>query len=386
MSKSRNYGQLAKFALGVASAQWGVGNMSYFLMPHLIEGLVSGEIGLSETMAGLVGTVELLCLAFTIIVLSARIERIDKRKLAVGGIALAGLGFIASSFFDEIPMILACRVFAGMGAGCAMAAANAMVAAHDEPEQVYAWSFIVITPIQALTIAVMPYFIELGGHSGAYAYQALGAAFYLMVVFFLFPKDEAQPETQVKEKWFPKPMEMVMIGALFVFLVGDAGIWSFTERVAVSIGLDIKTVGLVLGVGVIAVPLGSALASAVGMRFGRYLPLVVGLGLMSTTVYMITHTAVQTVYMGSQISYNFAYAFALPFVYGTAAAMDPKGRVVVAAMGIGLIGGAIAPFLSGLLAETTGSYGVLGSLYGIIFLIVLVLTALAARTIKRDDS
>ena len=386
MSKSRNYGQLAKFALGVASAQWGVGNMSYFLMPHLIEGLVSGEIGLSEKMAGLVGTIELLCLAFTIIVLSARIERIDKRKLAVGGIALAGLGYIASSFFDQVPMIAACRVFAGMGAGCAMAAANAMVAAHDEPEQVYAWSFIVITPIQALTIAVMPYFIELGGHAGAYAYQALNATFYLVVVFFLFPKDEAPPETQVKEKWFPKPMEMVMIGALFVFLVGDAGIWSFTERVAVSIGLDIKTVGLVLGVGVFAVPLGSALASAVGMRFGRYLPLVVGLGLMSTTVYMITHTAVQTVYMGSQISYNFAYAFALPFVYGTAAAMDPKGRVVVAAMGIGLIGGAIAPFLSGLLAETTGSYGVLGSLYGIIFLIVLVLTALAARTIKSGDS
>ena len=87
--------------------------------------------------------------------------RLDKRKHAIGGIVVAGAGYLASSFFDHIPMIVACRIFAGFGAGCAMAAANAMVAACDEPEQVYAWSFIVITAqSQALSISVMPYSIE----------------------------------------------------------------------------------------------------------------------------------------------------------------------------------------------------------------------------------
>ena len=117
------------------------------------------------------------------------------------------------------------------------------------------------------------------------------------------------------------------------------------------------------------------------MRFGRYWPLAIGLSGMAASVYVLTHTAVQGVLMGAQLSYNFVYAFALPFVYGTAAAMDPKGRVIVAAMGVGLIGGALAPFLSGVLAETTGTYGTLGIVYGCIFLTVLVLTILVSRNL-----
>lgn len=360
--------------------------MSFFTMPHLIEGLVSGEMGLSESRAGLVGTIELMCLAVTIIVLSPRMGNIARRRLALIGMTIAAAGFGASSLFDQIPLIIACRVVAGVGAGCAMAAANAAIASLDEPEQVYAWTFILGSPVQAVVIAVMPYFVASGGHSGAYAYQASWALGFIALAWLLFPRDVAAAETAVAEKWVPKFLEIVMIFAIFLFLIGDGGTWSFAERVAISIGIDIHTYGRVLGVAVLVVPLGAALASAVGLRFGRYRPLAVGLCGMAASVYVLTHTAVQTVLMGAQLSYNFAYAFALPFVYGTAAAMDPRGRVIVAAMGVGLIGGASAPFLSGVLSETTGTYETLGVVYGCIFLTVLVLTILVSRTLPPPES
>ena len=386
MSKSRNYRELAILSFGIFAALWGVGNMSFFTMPHLIEGLVSGEMGLSESRAGLLGTIELMCLAGTIIVLSPRMGNIARRRLAMIGISIATAGFAASSLFDQIPLIIACRVVAGVGAGCSLAAANAVIASYEEPEQVYAWTFMLGAPIQAILIATMPYFVASGGHSGAYAYQAIWAVGFLGIVWFLFPRDVAAAETTVAEKWVPKFYEVVMIFAIFLFLIADGGTWSFAERVAISIGIDIHTYGRVLGVAVLVVPLGAALASAVGMRFGRYLPLVVGLSGMAVSVYVLTHTAVQAVLMGAQLSYNFVYAFALPFVYGTAAAMDPKGRVIVAAMGVGLIGGALAPFLSGVLAETTGTYGTLGIVYGCIFLTVLVLTILVSRNLPSPES
>ena len=90
--------------------------------------------------------------------------------------------------------------------------------------------------------------------------------------------------------------------------------------------------------------------------------------------------------MGAQLSYNFTYAFALPFVLRHRGGHGPKGRVIVAAMGVGLIGGASAPFLSGVLAETTGTYETLGVVYGGIFLTVLVLTVLVSRTLPPPES
>ena len=55
-------------------------------------------------------------------------------------------------------------------------------------------------------------------------------------------------------------------------------------------------------------------------------------------------------------------------------------------MGVGLIGGASAPFLSGVLAETTGTYETLGVVYGGIFLTVLALTVLVSRTLPPPES
>ena len=386
MSNASNLLDRALLGLGVAATLWGVGNMSFFLMPHLIQGLVAGEIGLSESQAGLVGTIELLCLAGTILVLSPRMGSIAKRRLAIAGILTAAAGFLASAQFDQLVLIVACRVVAGIGAGCSMAAAHALVASYDEPEQVYAWSFILLAPIQAGMIAIMPLFIETGGHSGGYAFQAGCAVIFLAIVLLLFPRDVSSAETEVAERWVPKFFEVVMICTIFLFLIADGGTWSFTERVGVSLGIDIQTIGILLGVSVILVPVGAALASAIGMRFGRYLPLTIGLGLMACSVYTLTHTTVHGIYMGAQLSYNFTYAFGLPFVYGTAAAMDPKGRVIVAAMGIGLVGGAIAPFLSGSLVEMTGFYGILGVVYSGIFLTVLALTILVARTLESPES
>ena len=359
--------------------------MSYFVMPHLIEGLVSGAIALSEKEAAMIGTIELLVLAGTILALSQRIGVLGRRKLAIIGIVLATVSFFASMLFASVIPIVVCRVAAGIGAGCAMAAANGLAASYDEPEQVYAWSFIVLMPISAVMIAVMPHFVELWGHSGAYGYQAAFAIIYLTVVVLFFPKDAPATEASVAKRWIPRPYDIVIISAIFLFLVCDAGIWSFTERVGMSIGVDMRTIGLVLGFAVIMVPVGSGLASTVGMRFGRYVPLVVGLTLMASTVYLLTNTGTKPIYMGAQVFYNFIYAFTIPFIYGTAAAMDSKGRVVVAAMGVGLVGGAIAPTLSATLVEATGNYGVLGLVYGSVFLVVLGLSATVIHLVKLDS-
>ena len=114
--------------------------------------------------------------------LSPRMGSIAKRRLAIAGILTAAAGFLASALFDRLVPIIACRVVAGIGAGCSMAAANALVASYDESEQVYACSFILLAPIQAGMIAIMPHFIETGGHSGGYAFQAGCAVIFLAIV------------------------------------------------------------------------------------------------------------------------------------------------------------------------------------------------------------
>jgi len=367
MAPSRNTLLRLLFAF---AAIYGIGYLPYILSPLVIGSLV-GKLGLDEAQAGRIATAELLMFAFSQILLAPHIARLSRKNLAVLGGGIALLGHILAAASGSYLVILGFRLVAGLGEGIAVAAGLALIASAAEPQRMFAAAFTLGQLQAAGFLTLLPDAMQRWGHSGGYGLLALWAAVMLLLILVLpgdevAPPQESDPARRASLRLFlvPSVFAMALVGA------SDGAIWTFTERIAESIGTDGQTIGVVLSVALVAGVVGSALSGFVGQRLGTTTPIATGLLVWAVCCYGITHALGSASYAFAQIVYLFSFAFVVPFLYGLNGEIDPTGRMMVAASGCYLIGMALAPGAAGSVIVASG-FATLGS---IVFVSLVVAT------------
>jgi len=379
MAPSRN--TLLRLLVAFA-ATFGIGYLPYMLSPLVIGALV-GKLGLDEAQAGRIATAELLMFAFSQILLAPYIARLSRKNLAGLGGGIALLGHLLAAASGSYLAVLGSRLIAGLGEGIAVAAGLALIASAAAPQRMFAGAFTLGQLQAAGFLTLLPDAVQRWGHSGGYGLLALWAT--LMVVLILvLPGDEAAapPESgpvrpaRLRVFLAPSVLTMALVGA------SDGAIWTFTERIAESIGMDAQTTGVVLSVALVAGVVGSALSGVVGQRLGTTTPIVTGMLVWAACCYSITHASGSASYASAQIVYLFSFAFVVPFLYGLNGEIDPTGRTMVAASGCYLIGMALAPGASGSVIVASG-FATLG---WIVFVTLVVATILFSNVAWRRDT
>ena len=378
MTSSNIIGFDKRITISTFAAVYGVGYLSYMLMPLQIGALIE-SLDLNEAQAGVIATVELLSLAIALIVLAPKISAFDKRKLALYGAMLVVIGHTLSAIVDSYTLLILCRASVGLGAGMAVAAGNAIVAGSNSPQRLFA-IILSIGQLQAACFLVTsPEFISRWAHAGIYGFLALWTLL-MMVLLNLLPAhssataDNVKPDNKFNFKIFfiPSVLAMILIGA------SDSSMWAFQERIANSLGLDNETTGLVLGAALISGMLGAALAAIVGKRLGQIFPIVSGLLWMAACYLIITQTTSQTIYITVELSYLFAYGFVIPYLFGLNGDLDPEGGAMVAANACNLIGNAIGPVCAGFIIVNSG-YSTVGFIITFFAIVAMTMYLMVIR-------
>jgi len=170
----------------------------------------------------------------------------------------------------------------------------------------------------------------------------------------------------------PSVVGMILVGA------SDGMLWTFTERIAESLGLDGQMIGFVLGGALVCGVLGAAVSAVVGERFGVVLPIATSLPLLGAGYMAVTHAPSPPLYVAAQLLVLFLFGFTIPYLLGFNGSLDPKGRVMVAASGAMLVGMAIGPAVSGTIIVAAG-FKAVGALIVVMIALCLILFLLAAR-------
>ncbi len=363
--------------LAVFAAMYGIGYLSYMLMPILVGSLISG-LGINEDGAGVIATTELVALAATLLVLAPRVARMPLRRLAFTGAGLAIAGSALATLVAAPPMLAASRAIAGVGMGMCIAAANAVIAASESPQRLFASVFSVGQLQAAVLMTVLPVFVARGAHVGGYGFVAVWIAL-MMGLLVWFPRtrlaeigDAAVKKAPLGLFVLPSVVGMILVGAC------DGMLWTFTERIAESLGLDGQTIGFVLGGALVCGVLGAAVSAVVGERFGVVLPIATSLPVLGASYLAVTHAPSPPVYVVAQLLVLFVFGFTIPYLLGFNGSLDPKGRVMVAASGAMLVGMAVGPAASGAVIVTAG-FKAVGALIVVMITLCLTLFLLAAR-------
>lgn len=333
----------------------GAGFLGFDTLP-IVLGAIVDRVGLSEGAAGLVASLELAGMAGSALLLAPRMGTLPLRALALFAAATALLAHGLSMFASGFTLLAISRTAAGVAEGALVAAGNALLATSVDPDRMAARMQIVAGLAAAAVLAGLPHAVDVAGQRGAFGVMLL-LVIACVPVLALIPTaraTRAQPAPALT-----RGRASAVLAAALLLTAGESALWAFIERMGVRAGVSGAWIGIVLGATTVVGLLGAGVAAWQGTRFGRRLPITAGIVAQAGSCWLLAHATAPGVYVAATLGYGLSFFFVQPYLLGTAAVLDPRGRVVAAYAGAALVGAAIGPAIGGALVERF-SYPALG--------------------------
>lgn len=345
---------------------------SLVLQPILLGAFVDYR-DLSEKLAGFVAAAEMGGFCLAVLATLPWIAVVDRRRLAWKGIAIYIIANILTMFSNSAHEFMLIRSFVGIGGGLCFATFNAVLARSTEPDRTLASVMIVAGIHTALLLWLFPYLAIAGGVGALMMGQIVNAVIFALLVIWL-PRHAPRQTTVMSEQSYSVGLAIVFIlGALLLVHTGHTAIWAYIERMGNALKIDGNVIGLILGSASLLATLGSALASWSGCRFGRSLPNLIAITLLSISVLSLVYADSAFLYIISLVVFKVSWFFGVPFLVGLCALYDKKGRGTVLAGFMAMAGSSLGPALGALTVDNFG-YAGLGWLSTCCYLLCFLLS------------
>jgi MFS family permease len=167
-------------------------------------------------------------------------------------------------------------------------------------------------------------------------------------------------------------LRVMALSAMLAYFLAQGVVWAYLFRIGLAGGLAEQQVANGLTVSQFAGIAGAFLAATLGSRYGRSLPLTIGILGGALCLYFLVGRFGFLVFALAVGAYNFAWNASHPFLLAAMASFDLRGRVVVYAVAMQMIGLAVGPALAATVIED-GTYANVNTLGAALFLVSLLL-------------
>lgn len=318
-------------------------------------------LGYTEDIVGYLLALEFsgevtMCLA-----VSARVHRWNRRTLAGAGLLTIVAGNLLSMLADSFATLAACRMLAGLGTGTALGVMSASLAGTTKPDRSFSIYTLALLAVGMVAFLALPRILKGYG---------LNAIFLILVIMTLpalatlrlLPRfsplgvSARDPSHNLDFSTLNKSSVVVLVAsALYFFGVGM--VWPFVGELGKSAGWDESTVAYVLASTQAGGFLGALVAGVVDTRWGRSIPIALGLlGSATCLAALAISSREPWAFLVATPLFLFFWLYLFPYFNGVAASLEPSGRLTVVSMTIQSLGLAVGPALAGWLNVTTGGY------------------------------
>ncbi|PQZ60429.1 MULTISPECIES: MFS transporter [unclassified Microbacterium] len=357
----------ATFAIGIA------GYLGVNLSPYMITAAQTG-LGIDILTASWLVTATLLLTAVTGLAIAPLCAGVHRRTVARAGLALAVVGFSTAALAPGA--MLPALLLGGAGAGCAVAASGAALAAFRNPDRVAGFNGMANRGVITVVLAVIPLIglapIDVFGALALFSMIGLVASAWLPAAPVVAPQAgaaiaeampiEIPPTGTVRLS--PARSRTVTIagfGLLIVFALWAASedsLWAMAGVMgAEQAALTPEGLGIALSGATAGGLLGSLLLMIVGARFGRAVPLVILLIAGGALKIVEGFVSDPTTFIVVFIAWNSVYAIAFMYFVSTSAALDADGRWSGPLLAVYLVGSALTPVIGAALVGALGYQG-----------------------------
>jgi MFS family permease len=332
-------------ALAAALLLGVIGPEVFIVQPGFVQGLVA-HYSFSEQQAGYVASAEMWGLALTTLLMSWLASRVDWRKILLVSTLVVVAGNLGSLATVDPVAFAAWRFVAGLGCGVLVSLSFTMIGLTANPDRNFGYLIAAVLTYGAFGLWLMPAAFDLVGMRGVIVFFAVFPLIALPLLRHLPSSGEEQVQVESDAVDLGAGLRAMAVATMLVYFLAQGVVWAYLFLIGLAGGVDEQgvanglTLSQFLGIG------GALLAAAVGKRYGRLLPLCIGIlgGILPLLFLYDRFSALQyAVVVGV---YNFAWNMTHPYLLAAMASFDRGGRLVVHAVGAQMLGLAIGPAIA----------------------------------------
>ena len=325
--------------------------VTFFNILPVYLGAVSEEFGLGPDKIGYLSAIEMGALALASLLGPFWIRRFDWRKLAVFVILVMLAGNLLTLVVESYETLLIVRMLTGLfGEGIAYTLAVAAVSESEKPDRGFALLAMAQVTAGAIGLFCLPGLIAIWGMAPVLLYLILLALVVLPLLKWMPVQSAKMQMQQTGQLAFPVYIPLIGLSVLAIWCLNLGAFWGFVERIGDAAGMDGQTIGIALGLGMLAGIPGSAAAAWMSDKHGRIWPFCVTLFAHAVLMYPLITALTGMKLALIMISYNLTWNFGMPYLMGLIATSDSSARMAVLmpvsmSLGVGL-GSAFAGILA----------------------------------------
>ncbi len=317
----------------------------FILQPGYVQGLVA-YVGFTEEQGGQIVSAEMFGLATMAILLGFIVERFNWRLLSFIFILIFLLGNVMSLGEDSFEALRATRYFAGLGSGGLMSITFTMMGLTTRTNRNMALIIGSVLVYSALGLFVMPTLYHTFGMDGFLFFLV---AFSIAGLFFVNKLPCYGPVNTNKTNTVSPlsiPSRLALLAGVLAFNVAIGSIWVYIFLVGVNADIAEQSVANALTASQLTGIVGALSVVVFEERFGRRLPLMIGILGSAASIGMILGQPSFLLYVIGVCLFTLLWNITLPYILATLAFFDASGKLVVQGISMQTIGFAVGPTLA----------------------------------------
>jgi predicted MFS family arabinose efflux permease len=321
-----------------------IGPEVFIVQPGFVQGLVQ-HLGFDERSAGYAASIEIWGITATTLLMTFFAHRFDWRKVITGSLLLVAVSNLLCIGVHDQTIFVLLRFLAGAGAGSLISLSFTTVGLTSNPDRNFGYLIMWVLLYGAVVLYLMPTAYAFSGMTGPLLFFAAFPLTALPLVS-AFPRNgETTAAVEADAVNLPWTLKSLALAAMFAYFVAQGVAWAYLFLIGTAGGLAEQQVATALTLSQIAGVAGALLPALVGSRLGRWRPLTVGICGGALALSFLIGRFEYAPFTLWVCVYNFFWNMTHPYLLGSMASFDRRGRVVVYAVAMQMLGLAIGPAL-----------------------------------------
>ena len=253
-----------------------IGASVFIVQPGFVQGMVE-FYGFTEQQAGYIASTEIWGLALTTVLLAFGGHTLSWQSILKASLVLFMGGNLASLASDDLMVFGALRFLTGVGSGGLVALTFTIIGLTRLPDRNFGYLIMGVLVYGALGLWAMPTAFELIGIKGVIVFFALFGATGWFGLPYLPDSGEEHLQIEADAIDLDRRYRVLAIVAMFTYFFAQGVIWAYLFLIGLNGGLSGQSVANGLMLSQFMGIAGAFLAAMLGNRYGRIIPLAVGI-------------------------------------------------------------------------------------------------------------
>ncbi|WP_163932692.1 MFS transporter [Paraferrimonas sp. SM1919] len=350
------------------------------IMPALVSGLIEG-LAFTKQQAGQVSSANLYGASFGALLAVFLVKKINWRSWSF--VLLSGILIIdfISSLVTNAEVMIALRALHGLVGGLSVGIGFAVIARTADPDKAFGYLLFIQWGLGGLGLMVLPPLVPEYGSSVLF-YSLMIFTLVALVMLCFLPDYPPKQSVKLEGKTALKPL-LFAIAAIFLFQAANMGLFAYMIELGKAEGLSREFMSPALAAASWIALIGAFLVIVIGTKFGRLLPLILGIVVTAICSWALHFSELEWVYLVPNVIIGITWALVLPFLFGLCSELDKAGNLTALGGFASKMGLASGPLVASMLLGD-GHYGLIINVAVVGLLLCALVAVYPARLLDRQ--